>query len=169
MSETRHRSLARRLAGVTLAAAGLLAMVVGPVGAQVDEGEVRLPFGPVGIAHGQTAVLNVALLALPPSPCRVTLSFYDRSGVLFGSREEPAMAVFTLEEQNVTESLELSSAQALGEGEVRVEILPAVQLPPNPCADLAATLEVYDSNGRTSVLVHPGESRGLNPQPEPPS
>jgi hypothetical protein len=114
--------------------------------------------------------LNVALLAHPPNPCRVTLSFYDRAGDLLGSREEPAMAVFTLEEPNMTESLELSSALALGEeGEVRVEILPAVQLPPDPCADLAATLEVYDSNGRTSVLVHPAESIGLNPQPEPPS
>jgi hypothetical protein len=92
-----------------------------------------------------------------------------RAGDLVGSREERATAVFTLVEPNVTESLELSSAQALGQGAVRVEIFPAVQLHPNPCADLAATLEVYDSNGRTSVLVHPGESIGLNPQPEPPS
>jgi hypothetical protein len=52
-------------------------MVVVPVGAQIEEGEVRLPLGPVGITHGQTAVLNVALLAAPPNPCRVTLGFYD--------------------------------------------------------------------------------------------
>jgi hypothetical protein len=146
----------------------IMAMMVGPVAAQGEE-EVRLPFGPVGIARGQTAVLNVALLALPPNPCRVTLSFYDREGQVLGTREEPATAVFTLEEPNVTASFELPAFQALGEDQVRAQILPAVQVPPSPCADLVATLEIYDASGRTSVLVNPGTLRGLNPQPEPPS
>ena len=154
--------------GLTVAALGLAMAVAGPVGAQ-DEEEVRLRFGPVGVARGQTAVLNVALVAVPPGPCQVTLSFYDRSGGLLGTREEPAMAVVTLEEPNVTASLELPADQVLGEGQLRAEILPAVQLPPNPCADVVATLEVYDTNGRTSVLVHPADLAGLNPQPEPPS
>jgi hypothetical protein len=144
------------------------AMLVGPVNAQSEE-EVRLPFGPVGIARGQTAVLNVALLALPPNPCHVTLSFYDRAGELLGTREEPATDVFTLEDPNVTASFELLAVLALGEEQARAEILPAVQLPPSPCADLVATLEIVDGSGRTSVLVHPGELSGLNPQPEPPS
>jgi hypothetical protein len=151
-----------------LIAAVTALMMVAPVAAQVDE-EVRLPFGPVGIANGQTAVLTVTLLALPPNPCRVTLSFYDRDGQLLGTREEPATATFTLEEPNVTTSFELAASQVLREGQVRAEFLPAVQAPPNPCADLVATLEVYDGGGRTSVLVNPGAERGLNPQPEPPS
>jgi hypothetical protein len=156
-------------AGLIVAAVAMAAMVIGPVSAQEEEMEVRLPFGPVGIARGQTAVLNVALVAVPPSPCRVTLSFYDRAGRLLGSREEPAVAEFTLEEPNVIVSLELPAVQALGEEQTRAEILPAVQLPPNPCRDLVSTLEVFDAGGRTSVLVHPGELVGLNPQPEPPS
>jgi hypothetical protein len=142
-------------------------MLVGPVTAQGHEEEVRLPFGPVGIARGQTAVLNVALLALPPNPCRATLTFYDAAGQVLGAREEPAMTQVTLEEPNVTASFELPAVQAPGEG--RTVILPAVQAPPNPCADLVATLEIVDAGGRTTVLVNPGTIRGLNPQPEPPS
>ena len=139
-------------AALTLAAIGLAAMVGGPVGAQSEEEEVRLPFGPVGIAQGQTAVLNVVLLAAPPNPCRATLSFYDRAGGLLGTREEPAMAVVTLEEPNVTASLELPAVQALGEERVRAGILPAVQAPPNPCADLVATLEIYGPGDRTQIF-----------------
>jgi hypothetical protein len=154
---------------IALIVAITAAVMVVPVAAQSEEEEVRLPFGPEGIAHGQTAVLNLTLLAFPPNPCRATVSFYDRAGQVLGTREEPAMAVFTLEEPNATESFELSADQALGEGQVRALILPAVQAPPNPCADLVATLEVYDASGRTSVLVNPGTLRGLNPQPEPPS
>jgi len=138
-------------AALTVAAIGLAAMVGGPVGAQGEEEEVRLPFGPVGIARGQTAVLNVVLLEVPPDPCRATLSFYDAAGDLLGNREEPATAEVTLEEPNVTASFELPAVQALGEGQVRAEILPAVQAPPNPCADLVATLEVYGPGAATQI------------------
>jgi hypothetical protein len=155
--------------GLCLAASVVAITVIGPVGAQGEEEEVRLPFGPVGIARGQTAVLNVVLVALPPSPCRATLTFYDAAGQVLRTREEPATAMVTLEEPNVTASFELPAVQAPGEEQVRTEILPAVQAPPNPCADLVATLEIVDGSGRTSVLVHPGVLRGLNPQPEPPS
>jgi hypothetical protein len=133
------------------------AIMVAPAAAQSEEEEVRLPFGPVGIAHGQTAVLNVVLLAVPPSPCQITLSFYDPEGQVLGTREEPAMTVFTLEEPNVTESFELSADQTLADGQVRVRILPAVQLPPNPCADLVATLEIYGPGDQTRIYwTNPG-------------
>lgn len=79
------------------------------------------------------------------------------------------MAEVTLEEPNVIASFELPAVQALGEERMRAEILPPVQLPPDPCADLVATLEIFEGNGRTTVLVNPGTLRGLNPQPEPPS
>jgi len=137
-------------AALTVAAIGLAAMVGGPVGAQGEE-EVRLPFGPVGIARGQTAVLNVVLLALPPNPCQATLSFYNAAGDLLGSREDPATAEVTLEEPNVIASFELPAVQALGEEQVRAQILPAVQAPPNPCADLVATLEVYGPGATTQI------------------
>ena len=154
--------------GLTLAASVLAVMVIGSAGAQGEE-DVRLPFGPVGIARGQTAVLNVVLLAAPPSPCRATLSFYDAAGQVLGTREQPATTQVTLEQPNVTASFELAAAEALGEERGRAVILPAVQVPPNPCATLVATLEVSEPSGRTSVLVNPGTVMGLNPQPEPPS
>ena len=149
-------------------------MVIGPAAAQgeeeeEEEEEVRLPFGPVGIAQAQTAVLNVVLLVAPPNPCRATLTFYDPAGQVLGTREEPATTQITLEEPNVTASFGLPAVQGLDEEHPRAVILPAVQLPPSPCVDLVATLEISDSSGRTSVLVNPGTLRGLNPQPEPPA
>jgi len=54
----------------------MAATLVGPVSAQ-NAKEVRLLFSPVGIARGQTAVFSVVLVALPPSPCQATPSFYD--------------------------------------------------------------------------------------------
>lgn len=58
MKATTKRGLAAAI-GLTLAASVLAVMVIGPAAAQGEEEAVRLPFGPVGIARGQTAVLNV--------------------------------------------------------------------------------------------------------------
>jgi hypothetical protein len=73
---TARRCLAIAGLALILGGTGMAATLVGPVSAQNAE-EVRLPFSPVGIARGQTAVLSVVLVALPPSPCQATLSFYD--------------------------------------------------------------------------------------------
>ena len=110
--------------GLIVAALGLA--LAGPVGVQDDE-EVRLGFGPVGIARGQTVVLNVALVALPPSPVRSPSASTTATVPSSAPGRNRPWAVVTLEEPNVTESLELPADQVLGEGRAGVEILPAVR------------------------------------------
>jgi hypothetical protein len=115
---TARRCLAIAGLALILGGTGMAATLVGPVSAQNAE-EVRLPFSPVGIARGQTAVLSVVLVAPPPEPVPGHTELLRLAGQVLGPREEPAMTQVTLEEPDVTASFELPEVQARGEEQVR--------------------------------------------------
>ena len=123
-------------------------------------------FGMVGLAFGQTARLNAVNLVppdpvVPREPCQGTLGFLNSEGQTFldsGGRE-------MVKEVSImpghAEFLDMPASEVLRRGR-RVQFragleLRHAELPPDPCQNIVATLEVFDDlTGRTMVLYPPG-------------
>jgi hypothetical protein len=147
--------------------------VAGPAQAFAQERELPA-FGMVGLARGQTAVLNLVLVGQSGVGCRVTASFVNASGEVFNDRAgNPVQQTFSLRD-NVAAELRLGSADILADGESRKPTRVVLQGPPDDstpsdCTCLVATREILNSNGRTSIsdlAERPGG--GGNPPPPPP-
>ena len=133
-------------------------------------------FGMVGLARLQSAILTVINLtpatagAVPPSPCRVSLTFLDEAGQMFPSRGTPLQSQADLMPgQFATLALPASVALASSRDvrlafRARVEVSPGPpELPPDPCAGLINTLELVDTlTGRTQ-LIYPGGKKIRGP------
>ena len=114
----------------------------------------------MALVASQTARLSV--MALPvaqgamPASCTVTLNFLDGDGNKM--IETTTMVLIAGKARFVDMSgsvLRLSSAQERAQFRAAVEVLrnPPAYL---PCSGVAATVEVFDATGRTSVMVvHP--------------
>ena len=123
-------------------------------------------FGPVGLARGEKARLNV-MNTLPPSPvrsessCHVSLRSLNERGESF----RDAVGDADLEPGHATE-LDLPAATAFENSaalrrpiRASVEINPGPpDLPPNPCGGIVSTMELFDNlTGRlVSFYVSPG-------------
>ena len=148
--------------------------------------QAQLPaFGMIGLAEGQTAILNLVLVNPPAGDhpgCRVRASFVDASGQVFrNGMGHPIESSFTLQPQIAT-GLRLRSTEILTAGQLRRSIR-AVLTPvphdttPSDCTCLIATLELVNPDGRTAVfdlgLGTPGTDvlartpGGGNPPPPP--
>ncbi|OGB92305.1 MAG: hypothetical protein A2Z31_03030 [candidate division NC10 bacterium RBG_16_65_8] len=173
----------RILAGSLFAA--LLMLTVSPAASAVDEvpvpppaGAVKVAFGIIGLAHLQTARLNVVAIGGgtpdPSNRCVVNLSFRDATGELFkDGRGMPISAEFTIAPGQAAQ-LDLREADAFrGRAGLRVAFQTSAELldtrhPPNPCAAIVPTLEIYDSLiGRTALLypADPAAIGGGTPDP----
>jgi hypothetical protein len=129
------------------------------------------PFGMAGLARGQVARLNVVNLVppdpieprdQPPDPCRLVLGFADSNGrPFFTPSGAPVRARVSLGPGQAA-FLDLTPADAFPRDsrEMRMQFRgrvggtpPDDNAPPNPCADMVATLEIFDiSNGRTQAI-----------------
>jgi len=178
----RSHKRSRTLVG-TFTAALLMALLIGLVATAafaIDEipvppppQPVQLALGMVGLAHLQTARLNVVMIGGNPDPsnrCRAELSFFDAAGRLFRDASGvPIAAVFILDPGKAAR-LDLREADAFrGRTGLRVAFrarMQALDLPPttgpDPCRRVVATLEVFDNfTGRTNLLA----IGGGNPDP----
>lgn len=105
--------------------------------------------GMVGIVEGQTARLNAVNIS--SVPVHVTLNFFNSDGNVVKRTEgtlQPGHAAFLdLTRAEVGDRGDSSRAEIYGD----MVLLPAVQKgsPPDPCRP---TLEVFDGNGKTTVL-----------------
>jgi len=170
----RSHKRSRTLVG-TFTAALLMALLIGLVATAafaIDEipvppppQPVQLALGMVGLAHLQTARLNVVMIGGNPDPsnrCRAELSFFDAAGRLFRDASGvPIAAVFILDPGKAAR-LDLREADAFrGRTGLRVAFrarMQALDLPPttgpDPCRRVVATLEVFDNfTGRTNLLA----------------
>ena len=111
----------------------------------------------VGIVADQTARLSVLALPLSPgapaSSCTVTLNFLDGGG----NKLSEASIMVLLPGKSQFVDLKGGSLR-LGSGSERAQFRAAVEVlhnPPGymPCAGVAATVEIFDASGRTSLLV----------------
>lgn len=169
----RHKSRLILLAVLFLA---LLALAVSPPAFAVDEipvppppGSVQLSFGMAGLAHLQTARLNVVAIGGgnpdPSNRCLATLSFLDAAG---GSFTDASGTPISLEavplEPGKAVRLDLREADAFrGRRGLRaafrasVELSWTTTLPPNPCISVVPTLEIYDSLTARTTILYPGD------------
>ena len=123
-------------------------------------------FGLVGLARGETARLNV-VNTLPPSPvrsessCHVSLRFLNERGESF----RDAAGEADLEPGHATQ-LDLPAATAFENSTALRRLIRASvesnpgppDLPPNPCAGIVSTMELFDNlTGRlVSLYQNPG-------------
>ena len=170
-SHKRSRTLVRTFTGALLMA--LLIGLVGTAAFAIDEIPVPPPpepvqviLGMVGLAHLQTARLNVVMIGGgspdPSNRCRAEVSFFDAAGRLFRDASGvPIAAVFILDPGKAAR-LDLREADAFrGRTGLRVAFrarMQALDLPPttgpDPCRRVVATLEVFDNfTGRTNLLA----------------
>lgn len=161
---TRRRRTGRALAGTAatalVAVAALAGGADGRAGAQVDDQTtVAVPFGMVGITAAQTARLSVVAVAVPPNPCVVVLRFVDAEGqvlALPGPLAAPVEQTATLERAGQSAFLDLPGASVVPSSALRTQLRASVTYPPNPCAGVVSSLELFDQAGVTSVFLAPG-------------
>jgi hypothetical protein len=166
-STVRHGTQgAGRAAGLVAAVLALSAPVV------VLGAEPELPaFGMVGLARGQTAVLNAVLTHVPTADhpgCSVTMSFVDARGVVFRDRAGREVKKRVVLRDNVANSLSLPSAEILSLLESRKRIRAAVRETPVPgaasdCCALTLTLELVGPGGSTDETLLPRVPPPPNP------
>ena len=101
---------------------------------------------------GRASVVNFALASthgLPVDPCRGELHFYDEFGTSFGEAQ--------LFELAPGASTSLPAVQFVGGAPVhqlRAQVLlPAVQLPVDPCRAIGVQFELYDTATQETLLV----------------
>lgn len=139
----------------TITAAAVLALAAAiPAQAFNPQPDPPARFAMVGIVVDQTARLNVVAMKMrrdvPPGPCRLTLSFSDSNG-------NPLVNATSLVLSPGTAGLVDLVGARFTDGR-RVQFLPAVQVSPNQpgegtCPGVAASLEVFDATGHTSVFI----------------
>lgn len=135
-------------------AAGLAA--IGPAKAFNPQPDPPARFAMVGFVAGQVVRLNVVAVpavqgVLSNGPCRITLSFLDTEGVQL---TPPVNLILHPGKAAHHDLVGLSLPPGRGE---RTQLLPAVQVQPNfrsepACRGVAASVEIFDASGRTSVF-----------------
>ena len=170
-----------RWTAVTASAAVVVLLQVSSAKAGVEP----VPFmtGLVGVARGDVARLHVANL-VPPDPvrerraCEAVLAFFDANGQPLVDEAGAFVTQKVDLAPGQASSLDLSwrsTNMGADPSGIRAQVRAHVVLVSRrgrggPCADTAATLEIYDeTTGRTSMILHPGSLVGFNPQPEPPA
>jgi hypothetical protein len=163
---------------------GLLAVAVGPVAFAIDEvpvppGSVQVSFGIAGLAHLQTARLNVVAIGGgqpdPADRCLANLSFRDATGQLFRDASGMPIATEVALEPGKAARLDLREADAFrGRTGLRVafqanvELRETTSLPPNPCTAVVPTLEIYNSLIGRTALFYPEDVAAIGGgQPDP--
>jgi hypothetical protein len=116
-------------------------------------------FGMMGIVFEQTARVNVVAVRpvrseLSPGPCRVTIDFFDGEGKKLVKSANLILNPGKASQYDLIGPLRRGEPRA-----ARTQFLPAVQVLPNRsgelrCLGVAASVEVFDASGRTSVLFH---------------
>lgn len=115
-------------------------------------------FAMMGIVFEQTARVNVVAVRpvrseLSPGPCRVTIDFFDSEG------EKLVKSANLILHPGKANQFDLIGPLRRGEPRAaRTQFLPAVHVLPNRpgelrCLGVAASVEVFDASGRTSVLI----------------
>jgi len=178
-SHKRSRTLVGIFTGALLMA--FLIGLVGTAAFAIDEIPVPPPpqpvevaFGMVGLAHLQTARLNVVMIGGgqpdPGQRCRAEISFFDAAGQLFRDSSGVPIATEVILVSDQAARLDLREADAFrGRTGLRVALrarMQALDPPPttgpDPCRRVVATLEVFDNfTGRTNLLA----IGGGNPDP----
>jgi hypothetical protein len=119
-------------------------------------------FGMVGLAFGQTARLNAVNLlppdpVVPREPCQGTLGFLNSEGQTFVDSGGGEIVKEVSIGAGHAEFLDMPASEVVRRGR-RVQFragleLRHAELPPDPCLNIVATLEVFDDlTGRTMVL-----------------
>ena len=137
---------------------------------------VQASFGVVGLAHLQTARLNVVAIGGgnpdPGERCLVGLSFRDATGQLFKDASGMDIAAEVMIAPGQAAQLDLREADAFrGRSGLRVAFQANAELlvPPSPCtAMVVSTLEIYDSLIGRTTLLYPGDVAAIgggNPDP----
>jgi hypothetical protein len=138
------------------AAVAACLVATGPAWAFNPQPDPPARFAIVGIVADQIARLHVVAPAptrgqVNPGPCRARLSFLDGEGV---NLIEPADVVIG---PGKSTYLDLVANDIVG-GRGRIEFLPTVQVQANStsepaCSGIAASVEIFDASGRTSVFI----------------
>ena len=137
-----------------IAAIGLALVAAGPAQAFNPQPDPPARFAMVGLVVDQTARLNVVAMKtrrdVPPGPCRLTLSFTDSNG---NPLTDTTSLVLSPGKAGL---VDLVGARLTGGG--RLQFLPAVQVSANlpgegTCPGVAASIEVFDATGHTSVYI----------------
>lgn len=116
---------------------------------------------PIGIASGQTLFLNVAHTG-SGDPIPVELMILDARGTTLDRARELLLPGHTA-------TLALNRDGIAGLPESRILTRAVVNSLGGPdTRDLVISLEVVDNETQRTVILHPGISKGFNPQPDPP-
>jgi hypothetical protein len=119
---------------------------------------------PISIVLGQTLQLNVAN-AGSGNPIRVEIMILDDRGNLLKQSRELVMPLHTA-------VLTLNGDEVIGTGASRLLTRAVVKVIGNPhlvIGDVVVSEEVIDNETQRTLLLHPGTSKGFNPQPDPPA
>ena len=129
----------------------------------VRAGRVTSTLGPVGMTAGQT--FRVTFLNVGRNPVEIQPCIFDSDGAHLKQGETMTLAPGQMR------SFEISWSEAAGgRSDARVQIRGAAHLDRRGAKNLVMSGEVVeDSNGRSSLYVSPGTSKGFDPQPDPPS
>ena len=116
---------------------------------------------PLGIASGQTLFLNVSNTG-SDDPIPVEMMIFDDDG-------NPLRRARQLVLPGHTQSLTLNRDDIPGRPDSRVLTRAVVNSLGGPdTRDLVISLEVVDNETQRTMILHPGISKGFNPQPDPP-
>ena len=116
---------------------------------------------PLGVAVGQTLFLNVANIGVE-NAIPVEMMILDDDG-------NPLAMARHLVRPGHTESLSLNRAAIPGIPVSRVLTRAVVNSLGGPdTRNLVVSEEVVDNETQKTVILHPGISKGFNPQPDPP-
>ena len=116
---------------------------------------------PLGVASGQTLFLNVANTG-SGDPIPVEIMILDDDGNTLRRARQ-------LVRPGHTESLALNRDDIPGHPDSRVLTRAVVNSLGGPdTRDLVISLEVVDNETQRTMILHPGLSKGFNPQPDPP-
>ena len=116
---------------------------------------------PIGIAFGQTLYLNVSNTG-SGDPIPVEMMILDDDGTALDRARQLVLP-------GNTESLVLNRDDIPGRAESRVLTRAVVKSLGGPdTRNLVISQEVVDNETQRTMILHPGISKGFNPQPDPP-
>ena len=116
---------------------------------------------PLAIAFGQSLFLNVANVG-SEDPVPIEMVIFDDAG-------NPLSRARHLLRTGHTESLSLNRDDISGRAGSRVLVRAVVSSLGGPdTRNLVVSQEVVDNETQRTMILHPGISKGFNPQPDPP-